>query len=270
MNLFQEPSASEPVPNSPKPQRLCIEPERKRERDDVYYFDHIVFEVENTLFRVPKNGFQVAGSFFETIFSLPQPEGEMIEGSDDICPLPLLGISKAHFRSFLRVLYPFDGTAITYEEWVGALDLATMWDFKKIRNASVLALSNLIVSKDVAVLRDVVEIILLATKYRVKQWLRDGYSSLIQQIEPLEIDELHALNLDWETIARIYSIREKIHNQSCHSAFGFGYEASVERVDGEITRIFADEMKEMEDFEDIPRFNLRANKPSTPRAFVWD
>ena len=63
-------------------------------------------KVENTLFRIPKNGFQVADSFFETIFSLPQPKGTIVEGSDDTYPLPLDGVSKAYFRGFLRVLYP--------------------------------------------------------------------------------------------------------------------------------------------------------------------
>jgi hypothetical protein len=258
MNLSQDPSASEPVPNSPNPNRLFIEPEPYRERDNIYYFDNIVFQVENTLFRVPKNGFQVAGSFFETIFSLPQPEGEMVEGSDDICPLPLLGINKAHFRSFLRVLYPFDGTAKTSEEWVGALDLATMWDFRKIRKASVRALSNIIVSRDVVVLRDIVELILLAKKYRVKQWLQDGYFKLIQQPGPLKIDELLSLNLDLVTIARIYSIREAFPN--------WRWGITVDLVDAEVNRIFSDEIKEMEDFEGIrvlPRFNVESNKATS-------
>ncbi|KAF8802638.1 hypothetical protein BYT27DRAFT_7341295 [Phlegmacium glaucopus] len=245
-------------------------PDPECERDNLYYFDIIVFKVDNTLFRVPKNGFQVADSFFETIFSLPQPEGTMVEGSDDTCPLILSGISKAYFRGFLRVLYPFNGTAVTYEEWVGALDLATMWDFKEIRRASVGVLSKLINS------RNAVENILLAKKYRVKQWLRDGYLKLLQQTEPLNIDELRASNVDLLTIARLWSIYGTImanrskapSNCSNCSGCDSGGSASLSEVthaeaDPLILKIFADEFKEMKDGLGTPKKTNGKKKKSS-------
>ncbi|KDR75486.1 hypothetical protein GALMADRAFT_226127 [Galerina marginata CBS 339.88] len=177
------------------------------ERDDVYYFDVIVFKVENTLFRVPKNGFDVPGSFFETMFSLPGPgeNGEQLEGTDDEHPLSLVGISKAHFRGFLRVMYPFKGSAFTYDEWLGALHLGTQWDFTDIRNKSIEALSTLIQNKSAS------EKILLAKEYGVKQWLLDGCSQLVTQTAALDLDQLCQSRLDALTVARLLSIRESVH-----------------------------------------------------------
>ncbi|KAF8161473.1 hypothetical protein B0H34DRAFT_701089 [Crassisporium funariophilum] len=184
------------------------EPEPEVKRDDVYYFDTIVLKVENTLFKVPRKGFESGQNAFTTLFTLPPPEGARAEGADDALPISLHGISKAHFRAFLLVLYPINGTASTYEEWVDALDLATMWEFKEVRNKSVAALTELMKSRNIA------ENILLAKKYHVEQWLRDGYIRLVTQEEPLEIDELCSSMLDLLTIARLLSIREKVYARS--------------------------------------------------------
>jgi len=61
-----------------------------------------------TLFRVPRNGFEVEGSLFQTLFSLPGPmeNHEQVEGRDDKCPIILEAITKEHFRGLLRVMYP--------------------------------------------------------------------------------------------------------------------------------------------------------------------
>jgi hypothetical protein len=101
--------------------------------------------------------------------------------------------------------------------------------------------------------RDVVENILLAKKYRVKQWLRDGYMNLILQTEPVKIDELHSSNVDLLTIARICSIRETMQVKCCCVGECRKSRNAFLRLGAstEITKHFVDEMKEMEDFEDI-------------------
>ena len=109
------------------------------------------------------------------------------------------------------------------------------------------ALSNLITS------RDVVGNILLAKKYMVKQWLLDGYLKLVHQTERVNINKLYSSNVDLLTIARICSIRETINpNCSCGTSQG-NHVTFLEQANREITQIFADELKEMEDFEDIRR-----------------
>ena len=69
---------------------------------------------------------------------------------------------------------------------------------------------------DLITSRDVVENILLAKKYRVRQWLQDGYLKLIKQTDLVKIDDLHSSNVDLLMIARIYSTREKIQVLSRH------------------------------------------------------
>ena len=62
-------------------------------------------QVENTIFRVPRNGFDVPGTIFEAMFSLPV-EGDNMQGSSDSNPI-ILPVSEEHFRGFLRAMYPF-------------------------------------------------------------------------------------------------------------------------------------------------------------------
>ena len=65
------------------------------------------YQVGNTLFKVPKTGFQVSGTIFEAMFSLPTNETKgIIEGSSDDNPIYLHGIDENKFRAFLTLLYP--------------------------------------------------------------------------------------------------------------------------------------------------------------------
>ena len=63
-------------------------------------------KVENTLFQVLRNGFNVPGTPFEEIFALRQTPVDNIEESGLENPIHLSGIKADHFRSFLRILYP--------------------------------------------------------------------------------------------------------------------------------------------------------------------
>jgi len=66
----------------------------------------LLFKAGDTLFKVIKNGFQVPGTVFEAMFSLP-PGGELpVEGTSIETPIVLEGIDEQHFDAFLRVLYP--------------------------------------------------------------------------------------------------------------------------------------------------------------------
>jgi len=176
--------------------------------DSFYYFHNIVFKVEDTLFCVPRNAFEIPnGNFFsETLFSIPGPgkSGEQTEGHDSKHPILLEGIAKEHFRGFLRVMYPFNGAESTtkYEDWVGVLHLATKWEFAEIRAKSIQVLSDFLKDKPV------IDKILLAKKYHVKDWLFAGYTNLILQ-DQLDLNQL-LLTLDTLTIARLFLIQNII------------------------------------------------------------
>ncbi|KDR75485.1 hypothetical protein GALMADRAFT_483801 [Galerina marginata CBS 339.88] len=164
--------------------------------------------VEDKLFQVLKNGFDVPGTIFEAMFSLPSREtrSSLLEGNSLENPIYLPGIQKDHFRVFLRALFPFTSISpiVSYEDWVGVLHLATMWEFNEIRTKAITALSSLLIQQDV------LEKISLGRRYRVSAWIQDGYVQLVQK-KPLVLEELRmppSVALDWETIARICHIRE--------------------------------------------------------------
>lgn len=56
------------------------------ERHDIYYLETVVFRVEDTLFRVPRRGFELESVIFASMFSLP-PGKHNPEGQDDDSPI---------------------------------------------------------------------------------------------------------------------------------------------------------------------------------------
>lgn len=70
------------------------------------------YEVEDTLFCVPKNGLNLYGTTFSDMFSIPplatdtgDETLESTEGSHELNPI-ILPVSKKAFWTFLCVLYP--------------------------------------------------------------------------------------------------------------------------------------------------------------------
>ncbi|KAF4620305.1 hypothetical protein D9613_001083 [Agrocybe pediades] len=205
--------------------------------DAVFNFQIIVFQVEDTVFEVLKAGFNVPGSIFETMFSLPQgspEEGSGVEGSSRDHPIFLPGVTASEFHIFLRVLYPFmnQSDVTEYDEWLSVLRLATMWDFKKIRSRAITHLNYhpFLTQKSAA------EKISIGRQYRVTRWIKDGYETLCQD-PPQDLGETNGpsepFGLDWETIAKIYIVREKMrreytgryHCKPCRTEFGRQHES---------------------------------------------
>ncbi|KAF9522797.1 hypothetical protein CPB83DRAFT_887354 [Crepidotus variabilis] len=195
-----------------------------RERHQKYYFELVLFEVEKTLFNVPKSGFLRSNpKFFDqfgaTGTSLPSDEGQST-------PIELKDVTAQAFEGLLLVLYPIDGTASTYEEWLGALELATLWDFPNIRTKAIEAMSILNESNS----RSTMEIVVLSKKYKIKSWLREAYIKLVQQ-KHVDLEELLKV-LDCETVMRLFAARSyilqtytpaKLQNlcNSCRSGRGY-------------------------------------------------
>ena len=93
-------------------------------RDKEFYLENIIFlvrphdlpiwfllkplacvQVEDTLFKVPRYGFEPSG-IFAAIFTLPSGDNKIAEGHSDENPFKLEGITKLDFTRFLRCLYP--------------------------------------------------------------------------------------------------------------------------------------------------------------------
>lgn len=121
--------------------------------------------------------------------------------------------------------------------------------FPQIRKTCIEALSELIKSETAF------DNILLARKYKVKRWLREGYLRLLQQKGELELgDDVCSSKLDLITIARLLYIREKKHcevrfNARCLECSGVasGDYFSSDEANQKIDEVFADEIAGMKD-----------------------
>ncbi|PPQ79161.1 hypothetical protein CVT25_002789 [Psilocybe cyanescens] len=190
-------------------------PEVKRAvRDEIFYFDkYVVFKVENTLFRVPEDGFLVPGNTLESIFSPSEPGDGSIsprEGLDDDHPIIMEGISVDYFRGFLKVMYPNKEVSPTYQDWKRALHLSTQWCFPVIRKRCIDALSAILPDKDVYH----GDIIQLGLQYRVKDWFINGCVALVKQPTSLDISMLCESNLDLLIMTKLLSIREGVYQKT--------------------------------------------------------
>ncbi|KAG6805297.1 hypothetical protein H0H92_015924, partial [Tricholoma furcatifolium] len=76
------------------------------QKDEKYYFQFVVFSVDDTLFKVPRHHFEQDSSVFRDMFNLPCAEGVPPEGETDKNPIYLEKITKEEFSSFLEVICP--------------------------------------------------------------------------------------------------------------------------------------------------------------------
>jgi len=168
-----------------------------------FYWDTIVFKVEDELFCVPRSEFVQSSEVFADMFLLPSGPAGHSEGQDRDHPIVLEGYKKDEFMCLLKVMYPTAGSLISgpkldlyleKEEWVSVLKLSTIWNMTKIRNYAIHRLSTDVVLSPV-------EKILLARSHRVAAWLEEGVTSLASVDSSSTLEDLATLG--WETAARI-------------------------------------------------------------------
>jgi len=174
-----------------------LEPPR---RNDLYYFDFVVFQVQNTLFKVPKGHFTTS-SVFATIFTLPPGEND-VEGTEDK-PFVLHGISDIDFESLLKFMYPLHLTNVklTQQDWISALKLSTLWEFTDIRERAIQELSK------EEMKMGTIEKIECGKSYQVEEMLLRGYAELLKRAETITTEE--AERLGWKTAAKLLLLREE-------------------------------------------------------------
>jgi len=173
-----------------------------------FYWDSMVFKVEDKLFCVPRCEFVQSSEVFADMFLLPPGTAAPKEGQDREHPIALEGYKKDEFTCLLKVMYPRAGSLISgtnfdlrleKEEWVSVLKFSTIWNMTKIRNYAIHRLST-----DVTL--SPVEKILLARAHKVATWLNEGVASLASGDPKPTLEGLATLG--WETAARILWIRD--------------------------------------------------------------
>ncbi|KAK0226464.1 hypothetical protein IW262DRAFT_768721 [Armillaria fumosa] len=114
--VFVEPPIISPMASSPS-------------RSINYYWDTIVLQVEDTLFRIPKYQLVGKSEIFDAMLSLPQGSNKP-EGSSDDLPIKLEHISKIDFERLLQILYPRDKALeqpeLSIDSWISVLRLSSL------------------------------------------------------------------------------------------------------------------------------------------------
>ncbi|KAH7928706.1 hypothetical protein BV22DRAFT_1082490, partial [Leucogyrophana mollusca] len=172
-------------------------------RDKTFYLTTVVFLVEGTLFRVPRQPFIEGSDFFRQMFLLPVPEDAEADGSSDEHPLCLPEqIKKKDFRQLLKVLFPdyrkTKKSPSTIADWISVLKLSDMWDLEIAKQLAIDHLGPAAI--------DPVDRICLATDCNVRQWLLPAFNDLAKRKEPIGINDVDKLGID--LALKVAAIRE--------------------------------------------------------------
>ncbi|PBK73979.1 hypothetical protein ARMSODRAFT_929447 [Armillaria solidipes] len=149
--------------------------------DEVFYWNNVVFLVENTLFNVPRYHFETFSEVFKTMFALPQSDNLSIDGSSDEHPLVLQGVTAQDFRSLLSAMLLPEPPLLNKEAWIAVLKLSNMWRLLEIRKIALRQLNSGELSHT--------EKIVWGRDYKVADWVITGYGGLIDRGEVLSLDE---------------------------------------------------------------------------------
>ncbi|KAI0927741.1 hypothetical protein AcW1_005180 [Taiwanofungus camphoratus] len=171
-------------------------------RHESFYFDYVVLRVEGVLFRVNRQPFEDDSKVFRDMYMLPVAEGSVVDGSSDKHPLVLEGVKKAEFVQLLRVLYPrkyAQKDILTVDEWISVLKLADMWQFNMTRKCAIVALRKMLAS-------DLLQRIVLAQRFEIKEWLLPDLNELARREEPLGMHEAEQIGLEFAF--RVAAVRE--------------------------------------------------------------
>ncbi|KAJ3536483.1 hypothetical protein NMY22_g6021 [Coprinellus aureogranulatus] len=161
--------------------------------------------VEGVVHRIPRHGLEECSTVFCDMFSIPQAQNKSAgarEGDTDENPITLVGCTNEEFKCLIDVLYPLLGETpqLSKEEWAGVLKLARLWDMPRV--------AKLAIDKIYSFSLKPVEKIKLGKEHGVPQWLKEGYTSLVQDLSQTSLSEMASLGSD--TAFRIMWARDEL------------------------------------------------------------
>ncbi|KAI9513380.1 hypothetical protein F5148DRAFT_1145371 [Russula earlei] len=170
--------------------RLSVERLRPFHFEDSLVVMQASHNVEEETYKVHRYFLTRESVFFKDLFSLPQSgDPTSVEGLDDTNPIKLSDTPKVEFENLLRFFYfgMHDDYKATLADWIAMLSISTRLIFEKVRERAI---------KEITARLDEVEafeLIGLAIKYDVEQWLKPAYrrivtrSTLISHSEALKV-----------------------------------------------------------------------------------
>ncbi|KAI6137464.1 hypothetical protein EDD17DRAFT_1501728, partial [Pisolithus thermaeus] len=160
--------------------------------------------VEDSLFKVPREPFEKESEVFCDMFSLPQGSSVVVEGTGDENPIRIDRTSKDDFEQLLKaLLHRKYGSQPNLphgiEQWTSVLKLSTAWNFERLRQAAIDALTE---SGIGAVDR------VLSQRYYIKNWLLPALNELARRPEPITLEEAQRMGID--IALKLASVRERV------------------------------------------------------------
>ncbi|KIK79645.1 hypothetical protein PAXRUDRAFT_834006 [Paxillus rubicundulus Ve08.2h10] len=175
-------------------------------KHEQFYVNTVTFLVENCLFKVPRTPFKTESTVFSDMFSLPVGDIEGAEGLDDDKPIQLEGTKKDDFEQLMKVLFHRPNglspeLPMEVEQWTSVLELSTLWEFSKVRQAAINKLgcfATIPLAKKIA----------LAYEHDVQSWLLPTMQELVRRPEPISMEEARCMG--FETALKLASVREQV------------------------------------------------------------
>ncbi|KAF5383248.1 hypothetical protein D9615_004843 [Tricholomella constricta] len=167
-------------------------------RDSKFYMTMAVFEVEDSLFRVPTHYFRASTEFFNVDF-------DSADASGDECHLKLEDVTQADFRALLNLMYPRSLTltrTLSDDEWVSVLKLSTNWMMLDVRRMAIEHLTSASIPP--------ADRVILARTYNIADWLRSAYIDLADVSIEVGISPEDAAKIGLESTLKLYRSRDSV------------------------------------------------------------
>lgn len=201
-------------------------------RDMDYYFDTVVFEVEDNLYKVPMMHFMTSTDFFVPLFA-EFGARSLLAQWDDERPIKLEGVRKADFRALLKLMYPlprFAPPTFSEDEKVSILRLSTRWKMLDIRDLAIQQLAFTTMSP--------IDKVCLARECGIFEWLSPAYVTLAQQTDEISTDDATRLGMD--TVFKLCRAHDRVLKATSHPQYYF---TSTDRFSVAIDKEFASELQ---------------------------
>ncbi|KAH9944932.1 hypothetical protein B0H21DRAFT_437818 [Amylocystis lapponica] len=178
----------------------------RRPRHSLFYMrdEMVTFNVEECLYRVHRHHLERDSEYFRRLFLSRSVE----DGRADETAITLPGVLQHEFDCLLHFLYyrVYDTDAVSLNEWILLLGIATQLRFLKIRQYAI---------REISAQRSAlspVETIVLATTHDVPEWLAPAFADMSRRPHPL--DDLEAEQLGAQITARIGRAREALRDET--------------------------------------------------------
>ncbi|KDQ51208.1 hypothetical protein JAAARDRAFT_199247 [Jaapia argillacea MUCL 33604] len=234
-----------------------------------YYFEDVIFLVEDQLFKVPRLYFENHSDIFRDMFQLPT-QGADVDGSSDENPLRLEGIKKKDFVRLLRIMYPKNHNKhdiTTSEEWLSILKLSSMWNFETIRDTAIRTLSSK--SSRMKPI-SVVDRMQLGMKYHMPMWVAWGATDLAKRLESVSVEEAKEMGVEFAI--RITQVRERWHRLGCTCNHPLSPRRQTEGNEGKEGKVTESEMDLKKAVVDVFQLNEKLVEEGERKygRVVWD